>query len=221
MQRSLLGFFSSPSHSTTTTSEFDSQSLSSDMELTLNSLATEQDSSNSINSSAVASQPSLLQPSEPTVWLTASPSNDGKVWHDPTNKLTLLSREEKHRIITLGPCQPNNVVYPKTDSGGNKRCFQAKWFSLPVCKEWLEYSPKADAMFCFACRIFATQNDVNEMGWIVNSVRATNWKNATRAIKKHNSTCFHVNSMKSWKCYLEQTPIDCLLNEQRISELSR
>ena len=157
MQRSLLGFFSSPSHSTTTTSECDFQSLSSDMELTLNSLATEQDSSNSINSSAVASQPSLLQPSEPTVWLTASPSNDGKVWHDPTNKLTLLSREEKHRIITLGPCQPNNVVYPKTDSGGKKRCFQAKWFSLPVYKEWLQYSPKADAMFCFA-----TQNDVKE-----------------------------------------------------------
>ena len=76
-------------------------------------------------------------------------------------------------------------------------------------------------MFCFAFRIFATQNDVNEMGWIVNGVRATNWKNATRAIKKHSTTCFHVNSMKSWKCYLEQTPIDCLLNEQKISELSR
>ena len=159
MQRSLLGFFSSPSHSTTTTSECDFQSLSSDMELTLNSLATEQDSSNSVNSSAVPSQPSLLQPSEPTVSLTAS--NNGKVWHDPADKLTLLSREEKHRIITLGPCQPNNVTYPKTDSGGKKRCFQAKWFSLPVCKEWLEYSSKADALFCFACCIFATQNDVN------------------------------------------------------------
>ena len=57
------------------------------------------------------------------------------------------------------------------------------------------------------------------MGWIVNGVWATNWKNTTQAIK-HSTTCFHVNSMKSWKCYLEQIPIDCLLNEQRISELS-
>ena len=46
-------------------------------------------------------------------------------------------------------------------------------------------------------------------------------KNATQAIKKHSTTCFHVNSIKSWKCHLEQTPIDCLLNEERISEFSQ
>uniref|UniRef100_A0A1X7V699 TTF-type domain-containing protein n=1 Tax=Amphimedon queenslandica TaxID=400682 RepID=A0A1X7V699_AMPQE len=113
------------------------------------------------------------------------------------------------------------MTYPKSGSGGKKRCFQSKWFSLAVCKEWLEYSLRADAMFCFSCHNFATQNDVNKMGWIVNGVQGTNWKNATRAIKKHSTTSFHVHSMKSWKCYLEQTPVDYLLNDQRISELSR
>ena len=37
-------------------------------------------------------------------------------------------------------------------------------------KQWLEYSQKVDAMFCFACRLFAFQNDINEQSWMVNGV---------------------------------------------------
>ena len=123
----------------------------------------------------------------------------------------------------LGPCQPLQAVYPVTEHGGKRRSFQPKWFDLPDAKHWLEYSLKADSLFCFACRMFATQSqgDINEQNWMVSGVRGSNWKNAIRAIRKHTSTYFHINNMKSWKCYIKQTPVDCMLSEQRQAELSR
>ena len=80
-------------------------------------------------------------------------------------------------MIMLGPCQPRNIVYPVTEHGGKRRSFQSKWFDLPEANKWLEYSPKADALFCFACRMFSSKcgcSDINELNWIVNGVRGTN-----------------------------------------------
>ncbi|KAF3857285.1 hypothetical protein F7725_009144 [Dissostichus mawsoni] len=48
---------------------------------------------------------------------------------------------------SVGPCQAD-MAYPKNTEG---RSFQKQWFSGNA---WLEYSPTADSMHCFSCRLF-------------------------------------------------------------------
>jgi len=44
-------------------------------------------------------------------------------------------------------------MYPKTKFGNQNRAFSAFWYEH---YDWLEYSIKMDAVFCYACRIFCT-----------------------------------------------------------------
>ena len=95
-----------------------------------------------------------------------------------------VSREERRRLVNLGPYQPRLAHYPLHEHGGQKRSFQAKLFDLPQAKEWLEYSPRMDAMYCFTCRMFGAPGTTEE-NWISKGVRAANWKNAAKRIRDH------------------------------------
>ena len=128
--------------------------------------------------------------------------------HDPKDKLPLfLSSEESRKVIMLGPCWPRNILYSVTEHGGKTRSFQS---NLPEAKKWLEYSPKANALFCFACCMFSSQCGCSDINWSVNGVHGTNWKNAIRAIRKHSAAYFHINCMRLWKCYMEQISVSML-----------
>ena len=64
---------------------------------------------------------------------------------------SLVSREERRRLVNMGPYQSRLSHYPMHEQGGQKRFFQAKWFDLPQAKEWLEYSPikdRCDVLLC-------------------------------------------------------------------------
>lgn len=129
---------------------------------------------------ACSSSVSLTSTSQDTVTDTGAFSHLPNPIH--VTDYRLLYREEKHRIIVLGPRQPQCVNYPATEHERKRRSFQAKWFNLSHARDWLEYSRKADVMFCFACRLFGSQCHVNQQCWMSNGVRGGNWKNATRAI---------------------------------------
>lgn len=66
----------------------------------------------------------------------------------------LVTQEQRHHRIMQGPYQPRALKFPVTEAGGQKRSFNQKWYDLPYSKEWLEYSPTTDCMYCFACRMF-------------------------------------------------------------------
>ena len=51
------------------------------------------------------------------------------------------------------PVQPTGIVYPATDFSGKRRSFNPSWFSS---YQWLEYSIKADACYCYPCRLFGS-----------------------------------------------------------------
>lgn len=51
------------------------------------------------------------------------------------------------------PCQVILAKYLVSLFSGKKRSFSSNWFKW---RNWLEYSVKANALFCFACRKFGT-----------------------------------------------------------------
>ena len=132
--------------------------------------------------------------------------------------------EDRHKVILIGPNQPRDIEFHMTENGGIRRSFQPKWFDMPCAKPWLEYFTKADAMFCFACRLFGAAGGTgqnNEHGWMISGMRGAHWKNALHCIRRHSTSKFHIASMDSWKTYTGKTPIDCMIDEHRRLTVSR
>ena len=157
---------------------------------------------------------------------SAEPIATSSISLDPADyfrvKFAALSREEKHRLVSLGPCQPRLRNYPIYQHDGHKRSFQSKWFNLVHARDWLEYSCKANKMFCFACRIFGMPgSEKGEENLISKGVTGAHWKNAVKRIFDHALTQYHVSSTDALKTYLQGDPIDCQLDKQRAADLSK
>ena len=50
------------------------------------------------------------------------------------------------------PVQPRYINFPTTVISGKQRSFSPRWYTA---YNWLEYSVKNDAMFCYPCRMLA------------------------------------------------------------------
>ena len=116
--------------------------------------------------------------------------------------------------MRLGPFQPRLISYSVHEHGSQKRSFQAMWFDLPHAKEWLEYSTRVNAMYCFACRMFGMPG-TSEENWISKGVKGTNWKNALKRIRDHSVSRYHSQSTLAMKVFFQNDPIDCQLDHQR------
>ncbi|XP_050064963.1 uncharacterized protein LOC126553894 [Aphis gossypii] len=76
---------------------------------------------------------------------------------DPTNPVPKNKVEFKQRVLK-GPYQPVNINFPRSTFDNRYRSFQKSWYQL---YPWLEYSPKTDAAYCFACRMFSGSVGLN------------------------------------------------------------
>ena len=76
------------------------------------------------------------------------------------------------------PVQPTGIVYPATDFSGKRRSFNPSWFSS---YQWLEYSIKADACYCYPCRLFGSECGISNSRPVQTfTVKGfKDWKNAT------------------------------------------
>jgi len=70
---------------------------------------------------------------------------------DPINPLS-SNRLEFNERIGKGPYRPILEIFLRQKQGSCMRSFQKSWYDL---YDWLEYSPTADAAFCFPCRCFS------------------------------------------------------------------
>ena len=80
-----------------------------------------------------------------------------------------------------GPKQVKLAQYPQSVCGTHKRAFQYKWFQS---FNWLEYSCKRDAAFCYGCRVFG--RNLKQDVFISGGVK--NWKKALDFFHKHESS---------------------------------
>ena len=60
--------------------------------------------------------------------------------------------EIQRAYLKEGPYQPKNINYPYNDDTHRRR-FQPSWFESH--KDWLEYSPSMDAIYCLPCYLFS------------------------------------------------------------------
>ena len=76
------------------------------------------------------------------------------------------------------PVQPVNIQFPKTAFGNRTRSFNPGWYGS---YEWLDYSVRLNACFCYPCRLFGSHcsqfSSRPEPAFTVNGFK--NWKHAT------------------------------------------
>ena len=80
-----------------------------------------------------------------------------------------LTENEKQYLISKGPYQPCLEKYPTngTISKRKQNVFSAKWFEK---YPFLEYSPKTDRAFCFACCLFGDGAEPTKTNWSTEGV---------------------------------------------------
>lgn len=103
---------------------------------------------------------------------------------------------------SVGPCQPD-MPYPKNAEG---RSFQKQWLSGNV---WLEYSPTANSIHCFSCRLFLTEEKYkNRTAWTTDGIRK--WNTGLEKLKQHSITEMHMTSMVRWTNFQKKGPPVCI-----------
>lgn len=120
------------------------------------------------------------------------------------------------------PAQPNLSTFPKTSG----RKFSSNIYDM---YEWVEYSVKDDAIFCFPCRHFSSNivlsgEAVNQRMFL--DVGCQNWKKIKEKLEKHNKSARHIASTVSWVQFrqIQNKSSDCIssvINSDRNSEITK
>ena len=99
--------------------------------------------------------------------------------HDPGSRKQicefLINKQDEIRQAYLieGPYQPKNIDYPYNDDTHHCR-FQPSWFDSH--KDWLEYSPSMDAIYCQSCYLFSNKPIGRPRSDAFISTGFNNWK---------------------------------------------
>ena len=87
--------------------------------------------------------------SKTSIWeIDCDPRSRKQIWEFPIDK----QDEIRQAYIKKGPYQPKNIDYPYNDDTYRRR-FQPSWFNSH--KDWLEYSPSTDTIYCLLCYLFS------------------------------------------------------------------
>ena len=79
----------------------------------------------------------------------------------------------------------------------DKNCSSAVcWYQL---YPFIEYSVQKDAIYCFRCRLFASQSGSADKVFTTNGFR--NWKKVGEKSKKHSESVSHKDRMTKWTAY--------------------
>lgn len=138
--------------------------------------------------------------------------------YDPVNPFSKDRLEFQNRILK-GRYNPILGLYPRSLQNSKKRSFQKNWYDI---FNWLEYSDASDTAFCFPCRCFkgnGINNSYSEPAFSSNGFKA--WYRAIDAFKKHQSSKCHLNSAKALTDFINLKSIDCVLDKNRLEEISR
>ncbi len=116
------------------------------------------------------------------------------------------------------PYQPTDWKFPVRSFGNTKpvrRTFQASWFQK---FKWLHYDAAKDAAFCFSCCSTVKSGKLKLKGTTENAFLIsgfTNWKDATRAMNKHENCNFHRHANE---ILATTTDVSEMLSKQTVTE---
>uniref|UniRef100_A0A8I6X9A7 TTF-type domain-containing protein n=1 Tax=Hordeum vulgare subsp. vulgare TaxID=112509 RepID=A0A8I6X9A7_HORVV len=107
----------------------------------------------------------------------------------------------RRRYIAMGACQPKKHEFKTTKNGGNNCRFSAHWFDT---YEWLEYSVKLDAMFCFVCYLFKDKTKLKGGDAFVKG-GFKNWNMMKNRCEKHcgSLTSAHCEAQEKFDLFIK------------------
>lgn len=124
----------------------------------------------------------------------------------------------KERILK-GGYKPILSLYPRKLQGHKFRSFHKEWYKQ---YDWLEYSPTADAAFCFSCRMFkGNEKNSGQIDSTFFEKGFSAWYRAGEAFKKHQLSKYHLNSSTALYNYLHNTSIASKIDELHAYETSQ
>jgi hypothetical protein len=109
----------------------------------------------------------------------------------------LLNNKLREHIIQKGPVssEGQGIKYPR-DVQGRKFTENFYYRKLSNCelvhRRWLIYSKSADAVFCFACKVFGSIN------FNIATVGVNDWKNISNILHQHEKSQYHLENMHKW-----------------------
>ncbi|XP_025421525.1 zinc finger MYM-type protein 1-like [Sipha flava] len=138
--------------------------------------------------------------------------------YDPVTPLPKDRLEFQNRILK-GRYKPILDLYPRSTQNSKRRSFQKNWYDI---FDWLEYSDASDTAFCFPCRCFKG-NEINSCysDTTFSKKGFKSWYRAIDAFKKHQLSKCHLNSVKALNDFIHLKSIDCVLDKNRLKEISR
>jgi len=122
-----------------------------------------------------------------------------------------MTRFDSKERILIGGYKPILNLYPRKLQGHTFRSFHKEWYKQ---YDRLEYSPTADAAFCFPCRIFkGNEKNCGQIDTAFFEKGFSAWYRAGEAFKKHQISKYHLNSSTALPNYLYNKSISSKLDE--------
>lgn len=111
------------------------------------------------------------------------------------NNITMEPDDIRH-LLNEGACQPglkDDYNYFSVDS--HNRRFNPNWYKNgDIIRSWLIYSPRANALFCFPCWLFAYDKT---SPWANAQKSFRNFKKGIEKICRHESSQNHINAQNN------------------------
>uniref|UniRef100_A0A672ZBF4 TTF-type domain-containing protein n=1 Tax=Sphaeramia orbicularis TaxID=375764 RepID=A0A672ZBF4_9TELE len=128
----------------------------------------------------------------------AATASSSLISDDPAQWPGVLSNSEKCSLVTRGPVQVKDVVFPQNKEKAPRRFTKENYYMVmkngeKIQRTWLIYSVSSDSVFCFACKLFGKQDNA-----ALTKGGFRNWKNLAGHLKDHEYSKTHINNMKSW-----------------------
>ncbi|XP_075655637.1 uncharacterized protein LOC142625795 [Castanea sativa] len=97
-----------------------------------------------------------------------------------------INKQDKIRRAYLkeGSYQPKNIDY-SYNNDTHRRRFQPSWFELHSHRDWLEYSPSMDVIYCLPCYLFSKKSIDHPRSDAFISTGFNNWKKVNDGMNCH------------------------------------
>lgn len=116
---------------------------------------------------------------------------------DPSTWPEIIIDEIRVILVTNGPVSPDvHYDYPVDEFGRrfSPNCIKRKLKNGEVfMRSWVVYSKSVDAIFCFCCKLFSSNNSIN-----LAAKGFRDWKNLYSALEHHERNSKHIRAITEW-----------------------
>uniref|UniRef100_A0A453CS29 TTF-type domain-containing protein n=2 Tax=Triticinae TaxID=1648030 RepID=A0A453CS29_AEGTS len=111
-----------------------------------------------------------------------------------------LDNRKRDILIEKGPVRELGLEFPARPDDVEGRRFSYAYYSRKLAnkevmdRKWLVYSKELDKVFCFACKLFKS----NQSRSLLASDGLKDWKRLSGRLQEHESSVEHLTNMNTW-----------------------